>query len=255
VKKKKQNSLGSLVTTFSIQPLRWRHFFLLFTPLCLVVLGVVGIGYWRALYGYTNFGPAAAVSWGQPWFFSAAFLTLPVLLYALRRLYLAHSWVKVHTEGIIIHRPPSWKRALRWEEISGISTSTTKNSFLGLKSGPRHHLTIHPSHGKPIKLNHKLNHLEDLITILKKQVYPRLMEPLKKRYQENRDLHFGALTVSKNSLSYQEKDIPWSYIQSITAANGNLIIQLSPQKKFEVPAEKIQNMELLVKLIKEEVRS
>ncbi|MFO8036169.1 MAG: DUF6585 family protein [Anaerolineales bacterium] len=255
VRKSKHPSLGSQVTTFAVQPLGWRHFFLLFIPLCLVALSLVGVGYWRAIYGYTNFGPATALFWGQPWFLSAAFLTIAILLYALWRIHHAHTWVKVYVRGIIVHRPPSRKRTLRWEEIAGLSTSTTKRSFLGWKSGLRHTLTLHPTQGPSIQLNHRIKHLEDLIIILKKQVYPRLIKQLKEAFQANKDLHFGALSISKTYLSYQEKDIPWTYIQGITAANGYLIIRLSPQKHFEIPSEKIQNMELLVKLIKEEVQS
>lgn len=223
--------------------------------MCLGILSLVGFGYWRAIYGYANYGPATALFWGQPWFLSAACLTIPVLLYALRRIHRAHTWVEVYAKGIIVHRPPSRKKPLRWEEIAGISTSTTTNSFLGWKSRPQHELTIHPTQGPPLQLDYKIKHLEDLITILKKQVYPRLISQLKKTFHANKELHFGALSISKNCLSYQEKEIPWNYIQGITAANGNLIIQLSPQKHFEIPTEKVQNMELLIKLIKEEVRS
>jgi hypothetical protein len=255
VRKKKHPSLGSLVTTFAVQPLGWRHFFLLFIPLCGVVLSLVGFGYWRAIYGYANYGPATALFWGQPWFLSATVLTTAILFYALRRIHRAHTWVKVYARGFIVHRPPSRKRTLHWSEIAGLSTSTTKKSFLGWKSGLRHKLTIHPTQGPSIQLNHKVNHLEDLITILKKQVYPRLMTQFKESFQADKALHFGALSISKTYLTYQEKDIPWTYIQGITAANGFLIIRLSPQKQFEIPSEKIQNMELLVKLIKEEVQS
>lgn len=253
--KKQDTSLGSLVTSFHVQPLAWRHVLLIFIPLCLVILSLVGYGYWRAIYGYTNYGPVASRAWGQPWFTAATGLTLPLLLYALRRIHRAKTRVDVHTQGLTVHRPPNRKTSLRWEDIGGLTTTSTKESFLGWKSNPRHKIVIHPKESPPIKLDRRINHLVDLATLLKKQVYPRVLPTYQESFRNGKRVHFGSLTLSKDHLSYGEKDVPWSYVEGITAKDGDLIIQLSPQKRLEIPANRIQNMELLVKFIKEEVRS
>jgi len=253
--KDKTPQFNSIVTSFHVQPLRWRHVVLIFLPLCLIILGLVGMGYRRAIYGYTNYGPAAARAWGQPWFQAALWTTLPVLLYALRRLHRSKFQVRVYKQGLIIHQPPGHKTKLRWEEITGLTKTSTKSIFLGWNSTPRHKLELHARQGKAIQLDSRFKHLPDLIQLMKKQIYPRLLPAYRSAFQHGKDLPFGTLAISREHLTYQDKQVPWAYIEGITAQNGNLIVHLGSQKEFKVPARHIQNMELLVKFIKEEVRS
>lgn len=253
--KEKTPQFGSVITRFHVQPLRWRHVALLFLPLILVILGLVGMGYRRAIYGYTNYGPVAARTWGQPWFQAALGLTLPLLLYALRRLHRAKFRFSVHKQGLTIRRPPGHKTRLRWEEITGLTITSTKSNFLGWNSTPRHKCILHPRRGKAIQLDSRFKHLPDLIQLLKKQIYPRLLPAYRTAFQQGQDLPFGALAISRQHLTYRDKQVPWTYIEGMTAQNGNLIVHLGSRKEIKVPARDIKNMELLVKFIKEEVRS
>ncbi len=251
----KNSKFGSIVTSFHVQPLKWRHVGLIFLPMGLVILGLVGMGYRRAIYGYTNYGPVAARTWGQPWFQAALGVTLPVLLYALRRLHRAKFRVSVHKPGLIIRQPPGRKTRLRWEDITGLTLTSTQSNFLGWNSRPRHKLTLHPRRGNAIQLDSRFKHLPDLIQLLKKQIYPRLLPAYRTAFQQGQELPFGALAISREHLTYQDKQVPWTYIEGMTAHNGNLIVHLGSRKEIKVPAKHIQNMELLIKLIKEEVRS
>lgn len=245
--------LGTLVTTFHVQPLRWRDLGTTFLPLIVLVISPLGYGLWRTYYGYTNFGPAPARTWGRTYFFVSAFLVLGLLLYTLRRLIRAHRKVKVHTLGLKAHLPPGRQVTLRWEEIYQISSSSSQRSFLGLKSRPRHRLVLRGANGKQLTLDHRIRGLPDLIQIVKEQVHPLLLPQLKTAFHQGKLLDFGRLSLARKGLAIEDKILPWSYIKGIKAQEGFLKIILSPQKQIEIPLQDLYNLELLVKLLKEEI--
>lgn len=241
------------MTTFHVQPLRWQDLATTFLPLILLVLAPLGYGLWRTFYGYTNFGPASARLWGRFWFYIAAILLIFVLLYTLRRLLRAHRRVEVHSLGLRIYLPPVKRVNLRWEDISALSTTTSRQSFLGWKSKPRNKLKMISTDDKTLKLDHRFKELTDLITIVKEQVYPLIKPSLVNAFHQGKVLDFGAISLSRTGLSTHEQDLPWSYIKGLTAENGYFSIKLSPQKQIQIPLRSIYNIEILIQIIKEEV--
>ncbi|MDZ7845029.1 MAG: DUF6585 family protein [Anaerolineales bacterium] len=246
-------TLGTRVTTYHVQPLRWRDLGTTFLPLIFSVLAPLGYGLWRTFYGYTNFGPASARYWGRFWFYTAGILLIFVLLYTLRRLLRAHRRVEIHSQGLRIFLPPIRRVDLRWEEISALSTTTSRSSFLSWKSKPRNKLKIIARDGKSLTLDHRFKELADLITLVKEQVYPLVKPRLVSAFHQGKELDFGAISLSRTGLRVQDQDLPWSYIKGLTAENGSFSIKLSPQKQIQVPLRSVYNIEILIQIIKEEV--
>lgn len=244
---------GSPVTEFIVQPLRWRDLLTTFFPLILVVTAPLGYGLWRTYYGYTNFGPAAAAAWGKTWFYLAALLLIGLLLYTLRRLIRAHRWVKVYPQGLKVARPGRQELVIPWKEIHGLNTSTTRQSFLLWKSRPKHSLTLDTTQHGRVHLDHRIQQIEDLIEIVKEQVYPLLFPELKSRFHQGQSIAFGRIQLSRQGLMIDQSELPWSYIKGLTARDGQLIVKLSSQKDRRIPVQDIQNIDLFIRLIKEEV--
>jgi len=253
VSKSKRSDLGTPIARYHLQEIHWRDLFTVFFPLILVVLAPVGYGLWRTLYGYSSFGPAAASAWGRTWFLIGAFLVIPLLFYTLSRLKKAHTWIDVYSWGLFLHYPPGRKRLLNWEDIQGITSYSVNKSFLRVINKTRHYLILHSRRYPPLQSHPDLHDREGLKKTIKKQVYLRLRPRLLQAFQRGEIIPFGEVTISKQKLSLPKKEIPWEYIDGITVQKGIFIVKLSAKKQIEIPIRKIQNIEILIHLIKTEI--
>ena len=148
----KRSELGSPITKYCLQEIRWRDLWTVFFPLSLVVLIPIGIGFWRTLYGYSNYGPAAAASWGRNWFILGGLFVILLLLYTYKRLIRAHTWIELYSWGLYLHFPPGRKRLLKWEDITGITSYSISKRFLRVIRRTKHFLTLHSLRYSPLFL-------------------------------------------------------------------------------------------------------
>ena len=248
----KHPSLGSITAVYHAQPLRWSDLLTTFFPLGLLTLSPFGYGVWRSYYGYTHYGVSAAESWGRPWFLLSAGISLIFLLYSLRRLRLARFWVAVHTRGVRIHLPPKQLHTLFWDQIEGLETAITLNTFLGFTARTRHNLTIYAINQIPIHLDDRLPHFLELISNLKTNVYPRLRPQIHQAYQAGKTLYFGPLKISKKGLDFEKLSFVWRELDQITIHKGNLQVHSPQRRTLKIPTRKIINIELLLELFEME---
>ena len=251
--KPRRSDLGSPITRYHLQELRWRDLFIVFVPLTIGVLLPVGVGLWRTLYGYSSFGPAAALLWGRNWFLAGGFLVILLLLYAYRRLKRAHTWIEVYPWGLYFQFPPGRKRIVNWKDIRGITSYSVNKSFFRVINRTVHYLTIHSRKYPPLQCHPEIHDREGLKKIIKKQVYTRIRPILLQAFKGGELIPFGEVSVSKQKLYLPKQEIPWEYINGISVQKGVFNIKLSDQKKIEVPIRKIHNIEILVHLIKTEI--
>ena len=249
----KRSDLGPPITRYNLQELRWRDILKVFFPFSLVVLAPVGYGLWRTLYGYSRFGPAAAFYWGRTWFLVGGFLVIPLLFYALRRLKMAHTWIEVFSWGLYFHFPPGRKRLLRWEDIRGITSYSVNKSFLRVYNKTRHFLIIHSLRYPALFCHPDIPGREGLKKTIKKQVYTRLKPKLLQTFKIGEIIPFGEVSISKHKLYLPKQEIPWEFIEGISVQKGIFIINLTAQKRIEIPIRKVQNIEILIHLIKTEI--
>jgi hypothetical protein len=248
-----KRDLGPRITELQVQPFRWRDLFLVFGPLLLLVLAPIGYGIWRTYYGYTNFGPAAARSWGRSWFWLAAALLLLLLFYALRRVLRAHYRIEVRQSGLWIESPPARKLALDWDQIWGVTTfSSRKVNPLG-KSKYHQHLILHPIQGKPIRVHKGLQKINGLIKTTKKEVYRRIKPKFLKALKNGKQVPFGAVSITRENLVYQQQVIPWRYIEQISVRHGILHVILTSEQNLKIQVKKLQNIEVLIQFIESEI--
>lgn len=249
----KRSELGSPITRYSIQEIQWRDLWMVFLPLSLVALIPVGIGLWRTLYGYSNYGPAAAAAWGRNWFICSGIFTIILLLYTLRRLTRAHTWLEVYTWGLYLHYPPGRKRMLKWEDITGITSYSITKRFLRVIRRTKHYLILHSLRYSPLLCHPDFERREGLKKTIKKQVYKRLKPLLENEFKSGKIITFGEISIDKGAVNHKKQDIPWEYIEGITVEKGIFNLNLTTQKNIELPIRKIQNLEILIHLIKTEI--
>lgn len=238
---------------YRLQDLGWRAVFQVFLPLVLLVLAPLLYGLWRTLYGYSSFGPAAALQWGRSWFYLAGILVIFLLLYTLRRLRRTHTWVRIFPWGIQYHFPLRRKRYLKWEEISGISTYSINKSFTPLINRTKHYLVLYAGKSRPFVCHPDLARQPGLLKVIKSQVYGRLRPRLIEAFMEGKTIPFGGISISKKKAVLPAMDIPWEFLAGISIQKGTLVLKLTAGSSVDIPIRKIINLEILVQLIRTEI--
>jgi len=249
----KKPDLGTPITKYVIKELRWSDLLRVFLPLLLAVLAPIAYGFWRTLYGYSSFGPAAAAAWGRTWFLIGGFLVLFLLFFSLSRLKKAHTWIEIYKWGLFFHFPLGRKKILNWEDILGLTSYSVTKSFFGLGKRTDQHLILHSRRFNPILCHPRLKKIEGLKKNIKKQVYKRIQPAFLRAFKDGEIIPFGEVSLSKQSLILPKQEIPWDYLEGISVQKGIFIIKLTDQSQHEVPIRKIQNLEILVHLIKTEI--
>lgn len=246
---KKVNPLSE----YRLQDLGWRAVFQVFLPLTLLVLSPLIYGLWRTLYGYSSFGPAAALQWGRTWFIISGILVIFLLLYTLRRLSRSHTWVRIYSWGIQYHRPLSRKKHLKWDEISGISTYSINKSFTPLVNNTKHYLVLYSRNSRPFVCHPGLTRRPGLVKVIKSQVYKILRPRLTQAFKEGKTLPFGGLSISKKKAILPAMEIPWEFLAGVSIEKGNFLIKLTAGNTVEIPIRNLINLDILVQLIKTEI--
>lgn len=238
---------------YRLQDLGWKAFFQVFLPLILLVLSPLTYGLWRTLYGYSSFGPAAALRWGKIWFYLSGILVIFLLIYTLRRLIRSHTWVRIYPWGIQYHLPLRRKKYLKWEEISGISTYSINKSFTPLINRTKHYLVLYSGKSRPFVCHPELTKRPGLIKVIKEQVYKLLKPKLTQAFKAGKTIPFGGLSITQKKAILPSTEIPWEFLKGISIEKGNFLIKLTAGNTIHVPIRNLINLEILVQLIKTEI--
>jgi hypothetical protein len=249
----KNTNLGNPITRYFIKELRWIDLLRDFLPLLIVAFSPIAFGLYRTLYGYSSFGPAAAAAWGQNWFLVGAVLVLFLLFYTLRRLRKTHTWIDIYQWGLFFNFPAGRKKIIPWEDIAGITSYSVTKSFLGISGKTRQYLHLFTRNNKKTSCHPDLQDWNGLKKTIKKQVYQRLRPHLLQLFQAGEVIPFGAILISKDKLYLSNQEIPWDYIKDIKVDKGVFVINLTEQKKIEIPIKNIINLEILINMIKTEI--
>lgn len=241
------------LSEYRLQDLGWKAVFQVFFPLVLVVLSPLLYGLWRTLYGYSSYGPAAALSWGRTWFYISGFLVIILLLYTLRRLWRSHTWVRIYSWGIHYHLPLRRKKYLKWEEISGISIYSVNKSFTPLINNTKHFLVLYSRKYQPFVCPPQLSKRPGLVKVIKDQVYKKLQPRLTQAFKDGKTIPFGSISISKKKAILPSTEIPWEFLEGISLEKGNFQIKLTAGNTIEIPIRNLINLEILIQLIKTEI--
>ena len=232
-----------------MKSLQWDDFFFLFIPGALLVLAPLAYGLWRAYYGYTQFGPAAAEAWARPWFTLAAILLVPLVILAVYRAYMATRSVSVYPDGLRIRLSLFQNRQLLWDEIAGVSSVAIDERFLGLPIRVRHSAVLFPAGGKPIPLSSRLEKLSELVLTIKDQIYPRITPLLQERFAGGDWLQFGKIAIADRGMRLGRRKLSWNQVKAIRVRSGFLVIELTSGDRLRLAVSRVPNIEILLHLL------
>lgn len=249
-----RKKLGPLIHTYGDPPLRWRDLWFKYLPGALVALLPFFYGLWRVNLALANYGPAAAASWGQPWFITSAVLLILLLGLAMRRIRRSRRLIKVYQYGFRIlgsNRKPNL--VFLWQNLSGIATRQVQERFLGLTLRQRCQVTIYPHVGRPVKLDPRIPNLAELSARIKGKIYPQLLKVLRDQRSSGKNLYFGPLILTPTGITLQEKAYTWEQVSRIQVKKGVLRFDFTHSRSKKIPVGKIPNIELFIQLIQEGV--
>jgi len=220
-------------------------------PASLAVLSPLIYGLQRVQYARVNYGPVAAQEWSNPWYNLSAIALIPLLLLGLRRLRRHHRGVLVYKNGLLIKGIGRRKQYFGWSEISGIATKVIQERFLGFRIRERHQVTLHPSIGKPVKMDPRIPQLDELSARIKAKIYPRLLQELRASLKSGATLYFGQVHMNQHKIRIREKNYPWEQIASIQIQKGMLMIEFGDHQVRRIPVGEFINIDIFLQLIQE----
>ncbi len=224
-----------------------------FLALCLALIILIG-AFWRMGTGYSRFGPAVVLAWGQPWLWIGAVLGGAALL--------AGTWVLVsHRTAALMYRQGLLLRAgirstwISWAEIAGVSSSSERIAWL--PRWKRSQAWLWLANGRRIWLGKYVpqKQLAVFVTFLKTTLAARLEADLRQALAEGKAAEFGPLRLQPAGLQIAaprpKSLIPWTEIRQIDVEHGQLVMQFASGRRRSFAVDRVPNLEILLTLMRE----
>ena len=247
---------GASIAVYRCRPLRRGELLGLLLLGGLAVLAPLAYGYARMQYAYTNYGPVAAKTWSQPWYWLGGLAALSFLTLLVIRLAITRRHIDVRQNGLILAL--SRRKFLPWVDLDGVASGVVQTHFLGFPLSTSHQAILYPSIGKRVRLDSSLENLPELLTRVKANLYPRVQPKLQGAFDAGQRLYFGPLAITKTNLRLEtaepRRDLAWEQVQHISVQSGMLVIELEKDEKMRIPVQDIPNLELLLQIIQSGVK-
>lgn len=249
MQKQKNLQLGPLIAKYKDRQFSWKDLFTLFIPGFLAFGIPTAYAVFLAYYAYSNYGIAAAIDWVIPWLLIAAVAFIIFLSLLLYRNAVSKRYIAIHNNGIDISLRKKYR--LTWDQISGISSEIVQRRFLFFKSRLIYKAVIYTVNNEKIRLHSSIDHLSAFIARFKKLFYPIIKPTIEQNLFKGKNIYFGKVSIDRDNFIVNQQKYPWSLIDQVTVQSGRLIVELTDHNRIKIPTSKIQNIELLLELIKQ----
>lgn len=240
----------------------------------LVSVGLLGYGAYLAFWSHSRFGPVPAIAWSGPWLIFggvALLFWLMVSLYSYSRI---QPVIWLYELGLCIEK--GRPRNLLWEQIDGIASGTVVQfPWTGGTRIVRYSASLFPAKGSPVLLygasdgKNGIPNLPELVRRIKANLFPGLQSELARMFRSGLPLSFGLVGIDQAGLKLLPRipltgtrSVSWGNVKQISVQSGFLLVELiHPRNPFKtgrtyrLPVAKIPNLELLIKIINQNVQS
>lgn len=206
---------------------------------------------WRWGYAYQHFGPAVVWRWTAPYAAAGGALAL-LALYALARLLRLRGRSVLTFRHGIVYRDGRRNRTIPWRDIRLTYTTALSYAVLGLGWRRGQELLLVLSGGGKVRLDGRLEDIDELAETVKEHVYPELLAEYTGLFASGHDLSFGPLRLSHTGVHRGRRHIPWPEVGEVKFERGRLIVEVeggSKRASIRVPAQGVPNVELCAQLV------
>jgi hypothetical protein len=168
-------------------------------------------------------------------------------------------FLEITQQGLHYHLPGSRSKFLKWEEIEAITIDVVETRFLWLHLRERWRASVYNRQGQVIVINSRIERLPEAISWIKAKVFPRLLKRYRQELSAGAQIKFGPLVISPEHLRIDQswprtRPIPWNQVASLKIENGRLQIIMARGRNHTLPVKNIPNLELLLEIIKQDLR-
>jgi hypothetical protein len=206
---------------------------------------------WRWGYAYQHFGPAVVGRWATPYAATAGGFALLALFGLTRLLRLRSTVVGTFRHGIVC-RNGRRNRAIPWRDIRLTFTTALSYPALGLGRRGRQELLLVLQDGEKVRLDSRLEDIDELAETVKEHVYPELLAEYTDLFARGHDLSFGPLRLSHRGVHRGRQEIAWPELGEVKFDRGRLVVASkagSDRLTIRTPAHQVPNVELCAQLI------
>lgn len=213
-----------------------------------------------ALFTLAAIDPHAAAGANVSWAITAGI----VLTYAVLWVLISKTTLTISAQGIR-HDSIFGSQELLWQQIAEtryVVNPINWGAHFGLigaaiaaaskTKGANLTLTVIANDGKKIKITSNFQNCKEAISAVLERTLPPLVSSLKARIERGETVKFGALSLSKNTISWKSKDpIPLSELKSAELAGPSLSIKRNGKwlSAISVRSDKIPNVLALLEVL------
>jgi Family of unknown function (DUF6585) len=243
--------LGKVIATHQGRGFKYYQIITRLIPLFLLFLLPILYGLRLGYFGFTQYGLVAAATWSTPWLITGGSFFLILVIWLVLQRQNRHKFVRVHQNGIHACLGGRLDQITLWKELSGIRYEGTRVYLIVLPLPTKSRLTILPASGRPLSMDDRINHLDQLINTIKDHYYPVILPRLRQQFYAGHLVPFGPIGLLKSGLKIKNRLITWDDMDEFRVERGVLSICLHTDKSIKIPTVKIPNPELLLKLVNE----
>jgi hypothetical protein len=217
--------------------------------ICSAVFLPLSLGVWTYVSVYLTFGPIPAASWSRQWFILTIIAAICGIILLFSRRFRSRKQVKVYRQALYIHLSSIRKFYIKWNNISGILTSSSEKTFLGQSINQKIRITIILTNGKIISFGHEINGIQQLIREIKRNVYRRLYPTYLESLRNGNLIKQGSLAFNKTHFFRHNLKIQWKNVSDVFLKSGFLFISINDGRQFRWKISEIPNIELFFSLV------
>ena len=211
--------------------------------------GFLLVGLYRWTFALSNYGPAVVWRWSVAWL-AVGLLFLFIGLIGAAWMF-RWNWLSVTTfeNGLQLHRRRR-TTSVAWGEIQEVLVSGVTYGVLGLIWGSRSSLRLVLAGGKKHRFPDTLAGLEQLITTIKRHVYPRLLNEYMLHLRNGQPIAFGPLQVRPEGVAKGQRRLGWNEVATAELRDGKVLLKTDQRgSPIRVSANSIPNAEICLQLI------
>lgn len=108
----------------------------------------------------------------------------------------------------------------RWEEVNQFFIAITKHYTNGIPTGTTYLYTLRKTDGSQLKLNNKFTKIQNLGSLIQKNVFPQQYEQLVQALKNGQTVALGPVALSKDGIVVSKKAFPWSEVEQVGIQRG-----------------------------------
>jgi hypothetical protein len=215
-------------------------------------LGVLAYGLWRVGLRLMDFGPAQAGE-GFLWLSLLAFAVLAagvaLGLAAIRR---KAKTLAIHQNGFVL-REQERVHAWRWEEVDAITGRVVRNYLVGVHAGTRHHYVLGRADGSEVILDDSIRHVGQAVRFIQQETFRERFGRVVRRVEAGESVAFGPFLLARDGFRIGDSVYNWPDLHGVEMRHGKLFIRSIT--KVTLPADAIPNLDVLVTILLQNVKS